>query len=153
MLIYFTTTNPHFLHHTHTIKHHLSHLCSFRHTIPFPGQHHKWVYGLRQVILLTLTLLSHLWKERDELWGSLHVWKSSQFHRCHRSTFKAWKTPQVWKTYASEKQLLKAVNMWFPFHLRKTLTLWILTLRNDSMHQLMSHCWTTPSNTSFRCSC
>ena len=41
MLIYFTTTNPHFLHHTHTIKHHLSHLCSFRHIIPFPGQHHK----------------------------------------------------------------------------------------------------------------
>ena len=60
--------------------------------------------------------------------------------------------PQVWKTYASEKQLLKAVNMRFPFHLRKTLTLCILTFRNDSMHQPMSHCWTTPSNTSFRCS-
>lgn len=140
MLIYFTTTNPHFLHHTHTIKHHLSHLCSFRHTIPFPGQHHKWVYGLRQVILLSLTLLSHLWKERDELWGSLHVWKSSQFHRCHRSTFKAWKTPPGLKDLCFWKTTVKSSQYVVPISLEKNINTlnphtqkWLNASTNESL--------------------
>ena len=118
------------------------------------GRHHKSVDDGRQVILLTLTIVISFIKWRG--WASLavrtpQVWKSNEFYRCARSPFDAWKPLMVRKNDCPCKTTVEVVKSGRPFHLRKTLTLQILTFRNDSKLQRMSHCWIAPSHTSFRC--